>query len=74
MTKFEQCIQNLQKLNTVILSNPSCPVVYSRFIDFVANYEEANEILLKMEQELRDKRALLESFWEDQNGSNTSSS
>jgi RAB protein geranylgeranyltransferase component A len=64
MSAFEDCINNLQKLNTVILTNPSCPIVYNRFLEFVANYEEANYLLTKVEEDVRLKRELLESFWE----------
>lgn len=63
---MDNVVANIEKLTTlsdVLNSDSHCPLVYAKFLDFIAIYEETRAELERRKQHLQELEQQLESCW-----------
>lgn len=63
MDNVKRNIEKLSSLSDILNSDSHCPIVYAKFLDFIALYEETRAEIQSRKQYIQELEQELESCW-----------
>lgn len=62
-SNIEDKVERMNKLSGVLESDSMCPIVYSRFLEYIQVYEEARQEVENLKRIVKDMETKVEAGW-----------